>query len=106
MDPKTNEEIEIECAHRGKVFPCEVYASDDEWARAQALATTKAAPTLRVARYCAWCGETFMVEVPVPEDSEQMSVEVFGLTKPLMSEVPRKGSPTGCRNHATRWITF
>jgi predicted nucleic-acid-binding Zn-ribbon protein len=56
--------IQVTCHNCGKQFPVAPATNRDELQQAVAL-LRKGGGTVRVARWCPWCGETNMVEVPV-----------------------------------------
>jgi hypothetical protein len=57
-------ERQVECHKCGKTFPVATITDADE-AQQAADALEKGGGTVRVARWCPWCGETNMVELAV-----------------------------------------
>ena len=81
------QEIKVKCASCSKEYPVHVVASKGEREKAEEAAKQEGGGVIEVARYCPFCGETTMVEIPVsaaePESSDQEVVLVFAVTGPL-----------------------
>ena len=93
MSEDTNVEVQVQCASCGGVFPCEVYASDEEAEEAKGLARTGATRTMRVARYCLHCGKTVMVELTLAPGEAGREPLPLGLDERFGSTLPREGDP-------------
>jgi phage FluMu protein Com len=67
----------IRCHHCKKVFPALPIAKPNEWEEAKGL-IKRGGGKLRVARWCPWCKETNMVEVPVvPSEEDDKTDEII-----------------------------
>ena len=83
--------VTVKCSVCGRIFPCHIYANQDEENHARGLARTAGGGVLRVARYCPYCGETVMVELTIPA-AEDGPVQVpLSCDRTFISAIPRPG---------------
>jgi len=81
-------QYEVKCHKCGKTFPVGAIVGDDEAERSLAAAK-KGRKTVRVERWCPWCQQTNVVNLPIELARLQKAV-VFREVKGALNGMPQK----------------